>query len=61
MSQSPPPPGEHDHHLPDEEFDEDAPWADGPGHLSGEDLPSPEELAALEDLPPAEEVPPSPS
>ncbi|MBC3762949.1 hypothetical protein ACUN7V_05345 [Quadrisphaera oryzae] len=46
---------------PPELPDEDAPWADGPGHLSGEDLPLPEEVAALEDLPPEDEVPPSPS
>lgn len=49
MSQPPQPP------------DEDAPWADGPGHLTGEGLPLPEEVAALEDLPPEDEVPPSPS
>ncbi len=49
-----------DHHQP-APSDEDAPWADGPGHLTGEGLPSPEEVAALEDLPPADEVPPSPS
>jgi hypothetical protein len=41
--------------------DEDAPWADGPDHLDGEQVPPPEEAAALLDPPPAEEVPPSPS
>jgi hypothetical protein len=47
--------------TPDDPLDEDAPWADGPGHLWGEQVPPPLEVAAHDDLPPEEEVPPSPS